>query len=128
MHAWAITRRLIVETRDVATSRGAEFLLVGIADPIAVLPTSLLRGLDPGDLADMLDLDKPSAFLRAVARDSDIDFISLVPAFSDRIGDSETRLGQYYLSCDGHWTPAGHQFAAEILAPDIVARIARVNR
>ena len=75
----------------------------------------------------MLDVDKPIQLIRKFSRENGIDFISLVLAFRDRIGDSEIALGKYYLSCDGHWTPAGNQLAAELVVPDIVARIAKVS-
>ena len=128
MHAWAITERLILKIRDEAERAGADFLLAGISDPVAVLPKSLLRDLVPGDGANMLDVDKPTKLLRKFSRENGIDFISLVQAFRDRIGDSETALGKYYLTCDGHWTRAGHQLAVELVVPKIATRIVSASR
>ena len=105
----------------------ADFLLLGVSDPIAVLPDVLLNDLAGEHAANPLDTEKPTALLRKLSRENGIDFISLVPAFIDRIGDSETALERYYLRCDGHWTSAGSQLAAEVAIPHLATQIAKVG-
>lgn len=128
IHAWSITEKILVKIRDEAELANAGFLLVGISDPVAVLPESLRAGLlqEGGD--NSLNVDKPTELLRSLARENQIDFLSLVPAFRKVIGDSEEELEKYYLRCDGHWTPAGHRLAAELTAPSIAERITNPKR
>ena len=75
------------------------------------------------DQLEMLDVDRPHRELEQFTRRENINFVSLTQSFRDRISDSEASFGSYYLSCDGHWTPAGHQLAAELVASEAAARI-----
>lgn len=124
VHAWQITERLLKLVKLQSEQAGASFVLVELASPIAVMPPSVRRGLAPND-GELVDPDKPSRLLEQIAQRQDIDFISMVPAFRQRIGESESSFGDLYLNCDGHWTAAGHRLAAETVAPEIAARIAR---
>ncbi len=87
-------------------------------------PPSLRKGLVAEDEADTLDVDKPARLLEQIAQRNNIDLVSLLPGFRQRIGSRETEFEKYYLHCDGHWTVAGHRLAAELVAPQVAARIA----
>jgi len=114
--AWKLAAALVTAARDDASAHGARFLLVGIADPISVLPPELLTrdqlGVDP----ERLDLDAPQRRLGEIAAQRGIDFVSLVPAFRERIGHSTAAWDGLYLHCNGHWTAAGHRLAADVVA------------
>ena len=127
-HAWSITERTIVEIRDEAERGDADFLLVGLPDPVAVLPEPLLPHLAQAETTNPLDTNKPTALLGQLSRENGLDFLSLVPAFRSRIGESERELERYYLRCDGHWTRAGHQLAADTVVPHAAARISETSR
>lgn len=128
MVAWAITEALLTRARDEAERAGAEFLLVQIPDPVVVMPRSLWGDLAGNSGVAMLDVDKPTQLLEQLAHKDDVGFISLVSGFRDRIGESESEFEKYYLNCDGHWTPAGHRLAADLVVPHVAARIARAGR
>ena len=128
-HAWQITERLLKQVKQQSEQAGASFLLVELSSPIAVMPPSVLKGLVPvpGPGAADVDPDKPSQLLAGIASRQNLDLVSLVPGFRRQIGDSETEFGKYYLNCDGHWTATGHRLAAEIVAPEVAARLARAR-
>jgi hypothetical protein len=123
--AWAITEELLRRVRMEVEAAHATFVLLELPSPIAVLPPSLHAGLTWSGDAEAIDADKPSRQLTELARRRHLDLVSLVPAFRDRIGDSEAELERYYLPCDGHWTAAGHRLAADLVAPEIVTRLTR---
>lgn len=123
-HAWAITEGLLSKLRSEVTKGGAELLMMGVSSPIDVMPPSLRKGLVVEGEADTLDVDKPARLLKQIAQRHNIDLVSLLPGFRQRIGNSEAEFEKYYLHCDGHWTVAGHRLAAELVAPQIAARVA----
>ncbi len=120
-HAWEITEHLLLRIRDEARRSGAGFLLVALPDPIAVLPSNILRQIESIADSPALDPDRPTDRLRQFAERNALDIVSLVNGFRSRIGDSSNRLSEYYLPCDGHFTGAGHSLVAELVAPRILA-------
>jgi hypothetical protein len=128
VHAWEITDRLLNELKVQSEQAGAKFLLVELAAPIAVMPPPVRGGLVANLSGVIVDPDKPSRRLTEIAGRRQIDLISTVPGFRSAIGDSESEFGKYYLSCDGHWTAAGHRLAADLVAPEVAARIAPAPR
>lgn len=126
-HAWKITEGIVKRLRDEVKGAGAALLLLEVSAPVAVLPISLMSRLVAAGGFDSIDVDKPTTLLKQLAERNKIDLVSLVPGFRERVGNSEAAFAKYYLSCDGHWTPAGHRLAAELVAPAIVARIARLH-
>ena len=120
VEAWEITRALLLKTRNEARNAGAGFLLVGLADPISVLPDSIRQEVFPPGLPSQLDPDKPTTLLNKFASSEGIDFVTLVPAFRSSIGQSEDAFTKYYLPCDGHWTAAGNYLAARAVVEHLI--------
>ncbi len=121
--AWAITEGLLGKIQDEAEKVNAQFLLVRISDPVAVVPTALRASLVANGGVNAMDFDKPSRLLEQFALRKEIEFTSLIQGFRDRIADSESEFTKLYLRCDGHWTAEGHRLAAELVAPKIAAMI-----
>jgi hypothetical protein len=122
--AWAITERLIARMQTETERANGTFLLVQISDPIAVMPSEMLSSLLANSDVGAVDIDKPGRLLRQFARRHNVDYTSMIPGFRNRIADSETEFAKLYLHCDGHWTAAGHRFAAKLVAPEIAKKIA----
>lgn len=122
-HAWDVTERLLLETRERAKERGAGFQLMLVSDPVVVMPAALREKMaSPGEL-EALDFDRPSRLLKEFAAREAINFTSLVPGFRDKIGKDPSQFARLYLQCDGHWSAAGHRLAAELITPTIAAGI-----
>lgn len=128
-HAWDITFALIKGIRNETRKIGSAFLVLGLSDPLAVLPLSELAKELPAAMIDEMDTDKSTRLTEDFSAREDIDFLSLIPGFRAKIGDSSERFDHHYLTCDGHWTVQGNQLAADItaayLAPKIKAEIPR---
>ena len=120
--AWAISEALLRRIHSEATSTGAQFLLLGIASPIEVMPPSILSGLINSRMNDF-DADRPSKLLAQIAERNGFDVASMVPAFRQRISGNGRVFEDLFLNCDGHWTAAGHRLAAELAVPEVAARI-----
>jgi hypothetical protein len=121
--AWDITEGLLAKIQYETERANGEFLLMQIADPIAVMPSRLLSSVVAGSNAGAVDIDKPSRMLRRYARRNDVDYTSMIPGFRKRIADSETEFASLYLQCDGHWTTKGHRLAVALVAPRIAEKI-----
>jgi hypothetical protein len=120
--AWAISEELLNRMNAEATSTGARFLLLGVASPIEVMPQEILSGLIGQKMNDF-DADQPSRRLTEISARRGIDFVSMVPAFRQRIGNSTATFEELFLRCDGHWTAKGHELAAALVAEQVVARV-----
>ena len=116
-----MAERLLVEIRDTAARAGAGFLLVGLADPVAVMPRGIADAVLPEGYA--LDRDRPTRRLESLAHSHGFDFVSLVTAFREQIGDSEAQFAHYYLPCDGHPTVAGHALAVDTVAERVLEHV-----
>jgi hypothetical protein len=87
-----------------ASSTGAQFLLLGIASPIEVMPPSI-KSVLIGRMDDF-DADRPAQVLAQIGERHGFDVASLIPAFRKRIGDSESAFDEFFLNCDGHLSSA----------------------
>ena len=121
-HAWEITRALLTRLAGEAEGSGARFLVMGVASPIEVMPPALLEGL-VGEGGGALDVDKPARLLQELAEREQFALFSLSPGFREAVAGNVETFERYYLSCDGHWTPAGHRLAAEIAARIVAGRL-----
>jgi lysophospholipase L1-like esterase len=97
----AITRALLLEMGRLARAAGASFQLVFI--PV------------PDDVQSALGLTyvvEARRELESVAKEGGFSFLDLTPSFR-----AETAAGAVlFIAGDGHWTPAGHELAARLLA------------
>ena len=116
LKAWEVTKALIAKTKHKADDLDAAFLLLGVSDPISVMPPEIQEQVFPPEIRAALDRDKPIGLLRDFADSAGIDFLTLVPKFRAEIGESAEAFKTYYLPCDGHWSEAGNRLAAETLA------------
>jgi hypothetical protein len=114
--AWRLTEALILKTREVATAGAADFLLVELASPLAVMPEQLRLEHVPQTATHQYDFDGPHRRLTAIAQHHGLHFFSLQPAFRNRIGQSQEAFDSLFLDCDGHYTVDGHRLAADALS------------
>ena len=126
---WTLTRRLLLELRAHAGRRGAPLVLLLIPSALQVD-----RGLQ-GAVAALAD-DRPAiqAFLRDPHRPQRIlgDFChgAELPC-ADPLPLSlaaEARGERHYYPIDGHWTPAAHRIAAQLVLEQLErARVLRAS-
>jgi hypothetical protein len=112
--AWRLTEALLARLRDDAHAEGAPLLLVGVPDWRAlddeVWRQTVLgaRGTHVG-----LSADAPNTQLREIATRLGIIYLDMLPPLRRQTRDGE---GPFYFAHDGHWTAAGHAFAAQMIA------------
>ncbi|NVK18562.1 MAG: SGNH/GDSL hydrolase family protein [Methylocystaceae bacterium] len=94
----------------------ALFFLKKIKDMAGDKKVSMISIARPNDLKRQAETPSPIiARLSAFAAENDIKFVDLAPETLER----ETDIKSLYLPCDGHWSPKGHQLAADIIANTI---------
>ncbi len=112
--AWAVTKALILKTRDEAEQHGARFLLgVLPAAPEVAGKEALARFYRAG--LDGLDLEKPDRTLRAFAEQERTWHLSLLPEFREYLARNGGGWEGLHNACDGHWSALGHEVAAAAL-------------
>ncbi len=124
--AWALTERLLVETRDEAARHGADFLLVSIASGAQVHPEARRNrpGWERWGSLPGLSLDAPERRLESLARAHALDYLPLLPAFRAEAARGRRPL---HIAWSGHWNSAGHGLAAQVMAERVAAKLARAQ-
>jgi hypothetical protein len=59
------------------------------------------------------------------AQEPHIRYVDLLPGFAADAQARGRRFADYFLSCDGHWSPVGHEVAAQIVLESLEERPAR---
>jgi lysophospholipase L1-like esterase len=117
--AWRITELLIEQVRQTAEAAGAAFMVVNAPVPYVVYPEIWDRLLSVHGLrlADW-DLELPGRRLREISGRRGWHLLDPLPEFR-RAAAGGARL---HFAADGHWTAAGHQLVAELIAREIEER------
>jgi GDSL-like Lipase/Acylhydrolase family len=122
-HAWQLTRALLTEM-------AGELRHDGVPLVILVMPSSLQVDRQRIDAVRVFEAEQPliRAFTRDVAKpqrllqefcaSAGLDCVDALPAFLA----AEARKERTFYEIDGHWTPAGHRVAAELLAQHMTSR------
>jgi lysophospholipase L1-like esterase len=103
--AWLVTRRLILEVRDVSRAAGAEFVLMIVPAKLQVEESfrELARAQYPGVSFDEKRINRA---LRAFSDQHGIRLYDPTPAL---VRSTEAGSIVYYQIEDHHWNPLGHE-------------------
>jgi hypothetical protein len=112
--AYAITLRMILETKRLAENFSSEFLLFSIPTKNSVenIPDESFHNLE-----HLVDFNRPFDELRIFAPKHEIKYVDLTPYFQD---DFQTFEMSHTWVRDGHWNERGHALAADVLADEII--------
>jgi lysophospholipase L1-like esterase len=121
--AWAITERLLRETRDAAASVGARFLVMTVPSDIQAHPDRAERERVAAALG-VRDLGYADERIRRAGERDGYDVIVLAPRFVAQSESSGTYLFGFGSRIGhGHWNAAGHRLAGEMLASELCSRL-----
>jgi hypothetical protein len=102
----------IVDFRDQLAARGIRLLLLPVPNKESIYPDYLTRR--SADLANVL-APRTRHFLHELAR-ADIEFVDLFGVFSEARKTDSSSNHSLYLAQDTHWSPAGVDLAAKVVA------------
>jgi len=108
---WKVTRALLERLAAEVRLNGSAFLLV-----VVPLPPQVTR--------NHVD-DRPHRMIRAMGEADKIPVLDLLPGLREA---ARAGRGTLYFPIDGHWTPAGHTVAAELIAEYLVRSYPWVRR
>lgn len=113
--AWAVTKKLIVETKLATEKTGARYVLISLTNNEQVNSDVWQRLLKTYPLMKQgsLDLDKPDKILAGFCQEEKIDCFFMLPYFREFTKNNPHFKTHYPL--DGHWTTAGTDLAAKFL-------------
>jgi hypothetical protein len=120
--AWDLTDRLLLKVHEEVAARGARFVLVVLSTPGTVYPDPAMRERYAASLG-VQTLFYPDERLERLGRERGFQVVPLGPPMQ-KLADASntyyhgfpnTRLGF------GHWNPAGHAAAAELIAEALCA-------
>jgi lysophospholipase L1-like esterase len=124
LEAWRITAAVLRAMRDECRSHGTPFAIVTLTRGIQVSPVRAekLRYLRT---LGVEDLYYPERRLAELGREEGIPVLNLAPAMAEQA----ERTGAYFHAHhdtlgSGHWNEAGHQAAADLIAPWLAAEFA----
>lgn len=111
--AWSVTELLLARTQASVRASGAEFVVVA-APSFFQIDADAWRWLVGGDTRERnrYEPEVPNQRLAAIAARQGLHYLDLLPA----VQASADGGRPFYYSADGHWTIAGHAFAAEQVA------------
>jgi hypothetical protein len=111
--AWWVTEQLLGRVRDSAGGMGANLLVV-LAPSNFQVDDQAWRWLVPGDSRERrrYDQQSPNRRLDGIGQRQGLRMLDLLPS----IRAAHDAGAQLYYPADGHWTSAGHAFAAEQIA------------
>jgi lysophospholipase L1-like esterase len=120
--AWRITEGLIAKTADLAARNGARFVVVTVPYAIQVHPDRKLREALQAELG-VPDLFYPDRRIAEFAKRRGIQAVPLASEMQ-RLAEGDGTYFHGFASAGlgrGHWNPAGHRAAAEIIARSLCA-------
>ncbi len=111
--AWWVTEQVLARTQALARAHGAELVVVA-APSFFQVDDEAWRWLVGGDTRERnrYEVAEPNRRLGEIAQRQGLRFLDLLPAVSQAQADG----GRLYFPADGHWTSAGHAFAADQIA------------
>jgi hypothetical protein len=114
---WPLTQRLLIELRDHLAARHVPLVVLVIPAALQVDPNlqSALRTLGRRHApvqAFLAEPDRPQRWLVEFCQTAGLDCVDARPALLEL----DRRGTRTYYAIDNHWTPAGHELAAELLA------------
>lgn len=114
--AWASTETCLRYMKRQAESRGARYVVVAASTPHGVLGAErglrLLESAYPAMKSEQWDLDGPDRRLAEMCERLGIPFLRLEPSFREAAARGE----RLHFRFDGHWTKAGADLAASLMA------------
>jgi hypothetical protein len=111
--AWWVTEQVLARVQQSARGIGAELVVVAAPSYFQV-DADAWRWLVGGDTRERnrYENDVPNRRLAEIAERQQLRYLDLLPA----VQQSQAAGAQLYFPADGHWTSAGHAFAAEQIA------------
>ncbi|MGE3910221.1 MAG: SGNH/GDSL hydrolase family protein [Chloroflexota bacterium] len=111
--AWWVTERLLGRVRETTAGMNADLLVVAAPSYFQISDDAWLW-LVGGDTREKnhYEPDLPNQRLAGIAERQGLRFLDLLPA----VKAAQDAEGGLYYPADGHWTSAGHAFAAGQLA------------
>lgn len=113
--AWAITERLLLETKRLVERSLAKYLLVTLANNEQVNPSvwTQLKDTYPQLSAAKIDLQKPDKLVSQFCDKDQVKCLALLPEFAKSFSQNPGQLTHY--PKDGHWTNLGTDIAVDSL-------------
>jgi hypothetical protein len=114
--AWRVTEGLIVQMRNEVAARGAKFVVVTLSNGPQVLPDPRSRAGFQNRFG-ITDLFYPDNRIKSLGAREGIAVVTLAPELQEFAERNQVFLhGFGENSGNGHWNPAGHRAAGELIA------------
>lgn len=125
--AWAVTKRLIVESKLLTETHGSKYLLAVLAnnEQVNLNLWADLNKTYPSLNAASLDLNKPDKLLQSFCLDQQLDCLFLLPEFKLFSGKNPTTPTHYRL--DGHFTQPGVDLAASVISSYLKTYLLKID-
>jgi hypothetical protein len=120
---WRIIEEALKALKEEVESESGKFMVVSIPHTLALAPNWREMLMDWSGLERLpkdLDMDLGDRRLSEICEKNRIPLIRMAPIMRNYIEAHELRDPYLWFFCDGHWNPAAHFLAANLVARDII--------
>lgn len=114
VEGWEVTKRLIIEIKDISEDNNSTFILVLIPDKNQCSTDEWAQFLYNLRVdGNNYDINRAGHLFAEFSEEYDIIFIDLLPHFINN------NCSELYYKSDGHWNPKGNKFVSEVILNEL---------
>lgn len=119
--AWTVTKKLILETKEITEEVGSEYILITLANNEQVNTEIWQEALAtyPVMKSNNFNLEKPDKIITNFCEEKNINCLQMLPYFLEYTQANQNNPTHHRL--DGHWNEIGTKLAAEFLINELKA-------
>lgn len=114
---WVHTREALKTANELCAERGTPFLVIQYPTGVETDSSCWAEGRSTADFGPGMIGPRRFERMEEITRADSVPYFGLLSAFQ-----AHTKPATLFYPYDGHWSPAGHAYAAEVVAEEVIRR------